>query len=441
MGTCKIHNIFHSLCIISLFAFLSFASACTSDSSSGAPVGDTDADESEGTETDLAEIEDSEPVAESEEWEEQEAEEEETAPPAENLWTKVALELVDPIQQGNSVRTAIDGAVLAANTVGTEALTAFGWDEINANEPYVWHVDLTSGVHSRKFTVGEAFTYGENFCFDENWCQFLAYDPTRGEWLILGPQSSSLMGLKKEENGDWTSRLTAATGTRPSNSAIDYSFTTDWSNRRLYVYGYSVPTGAGSRLYGLEIDSGEWTLISENVPPAASNCLVAANDRLFSIGGQTDDPQGSEDLVASETLVVLDPANGSFESFSLPNALKLREKMSCAWDTSRELIFVFGGATVRDYWDESQNDYHNDLWSYDPETEIWAQWTSDFPGSSFLEPDENGDRAFEGNPEGPDFGKNRGTMAYDATHDRLILLGRVPRFTGEQVFFFDLSAF
>ncbi len=441
----RLYSSWVSLVAICFVSFVFFTFGCSSDNATSPVGGDLDREvgaDIEEFDTEVSSESDLEPAEEQDVTEEAEqAEESDFEPSDENLWNKLALHLDDPIQQGDVVRTAIDRPMLAGNSTGTAALTAFGWDSVNADEPYVWHVDLETGVHQRIFTTGDAFATGENFCMDEDWCQFIGYDPTGEEWLILGPQSSSLMWLKEQSDGTWESRLTAVSGTRPSNSAIDYSYTVDWSNRRLYIYGYSVPTGGGSRLYGLDIDQGEWTLIADDVPPVTSNGLVVANNMLYSFGGLTDDPQGSGELVTAGVVTTLNPEDGSFTSVALPEELASREKISCAWNESRGKIFVFGGATVRDYWDESQNDYHNDLWTYDPSSDSWAAWTLDFGGSTLAEPDEYGDRAFDGNPDGPDFGNHRSIMTYDSAQDRLILMGRVPRYTGEQIFFLDLTVF
>ena len=189
----RLYSSWVSLVAICFVSFVFFAFGCSSDNATTPVGGDLDREvgaDVEEFDTEVSNESDLEPAEEQDVVEEvEQAEESDFEPSDENRWNKLALHLDDPIQQGDVIRTAIDRPMLAANSTGTAALTAFGWDSVNADEPYVWHVDLETGVHQRIFTTGDAFAAGENFCMDEDWCQFIGYDPTGEEWLILGPQS------------------------------------------------------------------------------------------------------------------------------------------------------------------------------------------------------------------------------------------------------------
>ena len=345
-------------------------------------------------------------------------------------WEHWDVTLVDAVQTGDTIRCPIDTIEYAISPKLGIIVTDFEWD-INDNTPYVWQVDMANSTHSRVFLTGTAFSLGENFCNGEDWCQFIGYDPTNEEFVVTGPRASAIMRIDKEFNAS----LTATSGTQPSNGAISYSKVFDWNSRKLYVYGYLVSTGAGSRLYALDLDSGAWTMVSDEMTPVESNCLVyvGLSQRLYSFGGQTDG--SGEDSAPFSFYGHINPQNGDSNWDALPKALTNRQNMACAYDAGRSRIYLFGGSEVNDYFDETLNVYHNDLWAFDLSDSSWKQLLADTESGTFTE-----DQRFEGYPDGPNFGMNRPTMRYHDELDELFVLGDVPRFTHEQFYRLKLSA-
>lgn len=345
-------------------------------------------------------------------------------------WTHWPITLNDPVQTGNDVRSAIDSTAFAIDTANKRLFSDFDWD-ITDNHPYLWQADMQTRELRRVTLTGTPFLPGENFCNGENWCQFFGYDTQHDTLLVIGPRAQSIMRVTK----NYVASLTAVSGTPPANGAIGYSHAFAWGLRKLFVYGYLLSSGAGQGLYSLDLDSGEWRLLRDQMMPVADNCLAYDEDdgQLYSFGGTTDGE--SDTSLPLPSYAVIDPVNGHNVSWSpLPQGLAGRALASCAYDAANKRFVLFGGAQVNDYFDETKNLYHNDTWLFDPLANTFTQVFADLPTGTYTEPDSYGDIAFDGFPGTPNFGKNRGLMQLDASSGTLWLLGEIPRSGGLHYF-------
>lgn len=353
---------------------------------------------------------------------------------AEMAWVHLPVEIDDPIMQGTSLMLPTDNAVFSYDAADDRFITLYGRDYFEPEIAFIWQVDGWDGTHSKKFLTGNIFPEGENFCMNENWCQFIDFDPQNGDLVILGPLSPHIMHV----DSDLIASLTDTDGSQPSNSAITFSHVFDWENRVLYVYGMLLPYDFGSELYKVDLDTGHWAKIATALPAVYDNCLAldTSGDTLYSFGGSSSDDGGDTSYyLSSYTAVNL--SDFSHASFTMPELIGERRAMSCTTDSARELIYLFAGAKVVDNYDETLNDYHNDLWGFDPDDGSFEIMMPDSDTGYFEEPDQWG-TSFVGYPSGPNFGKNRAYLSHDETNNRLILAGQVPVFTGGQLYLLPL---
>jgi len=352
-------------------------------------------------------------------------------------WNRILIEIDDPIVNGSSLMMPVDGISYAHDQANDVFATSFGSAYDDPTVLFLWLFDGASGRHFKQFLSGEPMAASTPFCVGgEDWCQYIGFDPVSSDWTVLGPSSPTMMRI--DENGLASQQATS--GNRPPDSWINRTFRHDWISRKLWEYGAVGPSGFGHTLYAFDMDSGVWSEAKTRLPQVMDNCLVvdAVTGLHYSFGGKTTD-DGGDTSTLLDSYVIIDPQSDSFEEQLLPVAMGARRSMSCALDADRGLVFLLGGSVVRDNWNEIENDYHNDLWAYRLSDGVFFQILEDTPGGIFLEPDSYGDRSFEGDPEGPNFGMNVAKMTYDPAADRLLVIGEVPIFTHEQVYWMELE--
>ncbi len=352
-------------------------------------------------------------------------------------WTHLAVTISDPVVNGTSLMTPVDGLTLGHDAAGHRLFTSYGHDVDTETVAHLWHLDTVTGVHAKTDLTGTVLPSTENFCTDENWCQFIHFDAASGEVWVTGPRAS---GILRVDAGTWVGRVDATSGTRPANSHIDHAHLFVPEEGALFVFGATTPSGFGDALFRLDLATGAWSQVVVGLPNRGGNCLAVdpVARKLYSFGGQHTEDGGVTSAEVADALVI-DLAAGTHDVLSFPVEMGARAQVSCAFDGTRGVFFVFGGAVVVDYWNDALNTFHNDLWSYEPVAGAWELLLADVPGGTLTDPDEYGDRTFEGFPEGPNFGQHRGRMLHDATADRLWLVGEVPRFPHQQPYYLELS--
>lgn len=351
-------------------------------------------------------------------------------------WRHLEITIQDPVMQGTSLMLPIDGPTFGYAAAERTMVTSFGHDVNQPTLAFLWQLDELNGIHRKLMLSGEVLAEGVNFCDGQNWCQMISFDPRLLEWVVVGPSAPSLMRVSQEG----VSRLTAMSGTRQPDRYIDRIHYFDWSGRRLWLYGAVGPSSFSTALYHLDLDSGLWTKQQSGLMPVCGNCLVVDGRRAlaYSFGGSTSTDGGNTSQPLDSYLVItLD--GGATEQVPFPQELGQREGQACAIDPGRDLVYIFGGALVRDSYNEVENEYHNDLWAMRLSDGAWFELSANKPGGVFTEPDQYGNRHFDAFPEGPNFGKNRGYMLYDAELDRLLVVGEVPIFHHGQLYVMELA--
>lgn len=354
-------------------------------------------------------------------------------------WIHLAVQIDDPVVVGTSLQLPIDGPSFGYDPDGDLFATRFDRDIDDPSQAFIWTLDGKSGSHYKTFLSGDPFPQGENFCLaGEDWCQMIGFDQAAGEWVFVGPSASVLMRVDSSH----TAGLTPTSGELQPDSYIDRVHLFDWDGRRLLLYGATGPSSFSSSVYELDLDSGVWSLAVSGLRQVDSNCLalaqLAGTGKLYSFGGR-ETQDGGNTVQTLSTYDAIELSSGNVVSADMPAAIGARQGMSCAYDNSRGLIFVFGGALINDRLDEIQNDYHNDLWAFDPADDSWTQLMPDTTPGTFSDPDQYGDHQFSADERLPNFGKNRGQMRYDDRDDRLMIMGEVPIFTHAQAYFLYLD--
>lgn len=330
-------------------------------------------------------------------------------------WKKLSVHIDDPVVNGDNVMNAVDGVTFGYDPTLAEYVTEFGhnWDDTSVS--YIWHLDETTGSHTKKILTGSPFEDGTNFCMDEDWCQFITRHD--GKWIVMGPRTPTVMAVDETYNA---TQSDAVTGDQPPNGAISYTHLFDGGT--LYVFGFITASGFCESLYTFNMETGVWSIPISGLTPIYANCVAYSNDVLYSVGGVTTD-DGGETSYAYGKLVEIATDGSSSNEIDLPAGMAGREAMSCAFDQENGLLYVFGGAEMVDNRDETKNTYHNDLWVWDGDE--WTRLLEDGNTGTFNQYGESW--MFKGDPMLPNFGKNTGRMTFDDSESpRLILMGDVP---------------
>ncbi len=352
-------------------------------------------------------------------------------------WNRIPTEIDDPVVNGTSLMMPIDAISYAYDPASGLMATAFGSAYDDPDILFLWLLDTATGRHYKLFLSGDPLAADTPFCVDgEDWCQYIGFDPTSQEWIVVGPSTPALMRV----TAAGVASQVATSGDRPPDSWISRKHRYDWDTRTLWEYGAVGPSSFSNGLYALDLDTGVWSLVVADLPQIKDNCLVVDGQAglAYSFGGDTTD-DGGYTVTPVGTYLTIDADSGTHQELPLPAAMDLRGNINCALDPTRGLVFLLGGSVVNDYWNEIENEYHNDLWALRLSDGVFFELVPDGPMGTFLEPDQYGDRAFEGDPAGPNFGQNPGLMTYSSTEDRLLVIGEVPIFTHEQAYWMDLT--
>lgn len=348
-------------------------------------------------------------------------------------WIHLEVEIDDPIMTGTSLMMPIDGPSFAQDPSSDLFVTQFGRDVSDPDITYLFMLDGMSGRHYKRLLSGDVFVQTEGFCVGaEDWCQFIGFDPLGQQWVVVGPSASVIMRV----DGTGAGTLVPVSGSQQPDAYIGRTHRFDWTERKLLLHGATGPSSFSHTVHELDLDTGVWREAVTGLRQVDDNCLVylASDDLLYSIGGR-ETTDGGLSTTTLGTADVIELASGSTSTIDLPAGMGPRRAMSCAYDPGRQLIYVFGGSVVNDRFNEIENEYHNDLWVLDPSDDSWTPILPDTVPGIFLEPDEYGDRRFEGDVARPNFGMHRGHMEYDAANDRLVIMGEVPIFTHQQPYY------
>lgn len=359
-------------------------------------------------------------------------------------WRHQEVTIVDPVVNGTSLNLPVDG-VSYGSMAGGDLVTSYGRDLEDPSVAYLWHVDMSTGEHTKKHLTGDLPPADMNFCGGENWCQFLGYEFIDGQarWLVAGPRAQSLLRV---DTVTYATTLVATSGDRPGDSFISYTHVFDVPGRKLYVFGHLAPAGFSSTLYALDLDTGVWTATALDVPQVYDNCLAADTDNglLYSFGGRVTD-DGGETSAPTDAYYVIDPIDGSVTPGTMPEEIGARQALSCAWTNTLAYppegeIYLFGGAVVNDHYNEALNVYYNDTWFFSPATNQWTKVLAQTDPGELEPPDSYGDQAFVGDPAQPNFGRHRGVMSEALSFCGFLLVGEVPIFTHAQVYTMGVDA-
>jgi Galactose oxidase, central domain len=350
-------------------------------------------------------------------------------------WVQFQIVIVDPIVNGTSLNTPTDGISYGYSETDDEFITSFDRDFNNPELTFLWHVNGTNGEHTKKSLTGTVFDATEVFCVsDTQWCQFISYDSLNSEYVVFGSSTDSIMRV----NSTYEATLIPVSGTHPPDNFISNSHYFDWNERKMYYYGALGPSGFSDIVFSFDLDTYTWASEVSGLQQIAENCIVNVNNTLYSFGGKITNDGGNTTEI-TDIYEIINLTTSSSTPYTLPAEIGARKTMSCVYDPNQNFIYLFGGAVVVDRWNEALNTYHNDLWILDLDSNEWTNIIPESTGGTLEPPDTNGDQSFVGYPDGPNFGQNQGKMTFDQSNNRLILLGSVPIFSHEQIYYLDLN--
>jgi hypothetical protein len=345
-------------------------------------------------------------------------------------WKHQALIIEDEIVNGSSFMMPTDSISYGYNSETGRIISQFGRKD---DKTFLWDFDLSTGIEKKLDLTGDVFSATENFCQDTDWCQFISYNKNENKYMILGSSTNSLMLVTPEGVGE----LQEVSGSRIPDNMINVHHISVDNGSRFLFFGGLTPSGASSKIY--EFSNLTWKILYDKMPQIAGNCIAydSENNYLYSFGGRIATNSGNTFTMTSKYFVI-DLNNDIHNEFELPTQIGTRKDMSCTYDSKRKYIYLYGGNIVNDRWDEYQNEYFNDLWVYDIANNTWSNILEQTTPGTFTEPDDRGDRTFDGDPTKPNFGQNQGKLIYDEKNDRLLIIGSIPMYTHEQLFILNL---
>jgi hypothetical protein len=210
------------------------------------------------------------------------------------------------------------------------------------------------------------------------------------------------------------------------------------NNNDVFIYSNSNENDNSGELYKLSTDTLKMETLVSSLPNVTDNCLIDINDKIYSFGGKLTYHSGRMQDTISKYYVI-NYKNGDFLSFDMPSEFKERSNISCAYDSKRNLIFLYGGINIKDNYDESKNEYYNDLWAFNPINNEFKKIIDNKKVGGFLPIDSDGNRIFNGDISYPSFGKNKTVLIYDKLNDRILLAGEIPYNKGIRIYSLKLQ--
>jgi len=300
-------------------------------------------------------------------------------------------------------------SVAASNSIWRrDAAARFGWREDTTATPRpgsrIEPAVALDYVRRRLVLFGGYIALNDTWEFDgATWRQIttpaspparfrsaMAFDPVRNRIVLFGGDSGGLFGELNDtweyDGVTWTRVVTATTPLPRRNHALFF----DPSRGRVVLFGGTViPNG----LFGDQwtFDGTNWQpLVTPTVPPArwsAAVCFDPARG-VGTLFGGIGDPQGFLCLNDTWQLTAT-----NWQQVATPSAPLVRGLAAMAWDTHRNRIVLYGGATCMI---STFSATLPDTWEFDGST--WAQ-------------------AEAGPPVGT------GVMAFDGARARTVLFG------------------
>ncbi len=302
-------------------------------------------------------------------------------------------------------------------------------------EAVIGKLDLNSGIHE-EITLFDNEPVGvDSVCneFLKN-CEFIFYNRENENFILLSLKSSFVVYFNY-----YNIFKKSFVFTNIPEFSEDISTVFSESSKKFFVYSNkNERENDSSQLYEFSIGDMSWREITDDLPNVSGNCLLEHNNVIYSFGGVLSYNSNKTHNHISKYYEISTETE-EFTSFDMPSEFNERANISCTYDTKRNLIFLYGGSKIIDEYNELDNKYYSDLWSFNPLTKEWKKISEITSQGTFLPPDEEGNRIFNGNIEYPNFGKNESRMIYDEVHDRLILLGEIPPSKGVQLYTINLS--
>ncbi len=296
-------------------------------------------------------------------------------------------------------------------------------------------LNLDSGTQEEVALFDEGGITVEPFCneFSKN-CEFIFYDKENKNFVLLSLNSSSVIYFNYH-NVFKSSFVFTDIPVFLENVSTVFSK----NSKKFFVYSNENERESDkSQLYEFSITDMSWREVADDLPNVSDNCLVEHNNVVYSFGGIISYNSNKIHNHISKYYEISTETE-DFTSFDMPSEFNERANISCAYDSKRNLIFLYGGSNIINEYNELDNKYYSDLWSFNPLTKEWKMISEITNQGTFLPPDEMGNRVFNGNIEYPNFGKNKSRMIYDEVNDRLLLLGEIPPSKGVQLYTINLS--
>ena len=279
----------------------------------------------------------------------------------------------------NKQKTRISFAMLIVASL--LILTISSSIQINAAYPVkrVGHRMIYDSVNDRIIMYGGAKAAGEAYWVFDTW----AYDYNTNTWTQLITDNSPYGSNAKMAYDSESDKIISFGGSHEDHVPSDQT----------WIYDYTANT---------------WTQVSPSIDPnMRESCQMvydSESDVVIMIGGnlhQDSNPGADMNWRFNDTWAY-DYNTNTWENMTYTTFPLGYTFDSVAYDSESDRVIVFGGTNGRDvYLDPTGGKYHGETWSYDYNTNTWANIT---PSVSPV----------------PKIGTN---MAYDAENDLIILFG------------------
>jgi len=295
-------------------------------------------------------------------------------------------------------------------------------------------LNLSTGVEREVSLFFDGVSSFNNLCSDnmEN-CELITYNKEAKEFILLPIKSSFLIFF----NYSNIIRKSVIFSNIPEFSK-NLSTTSNSKGDMFYVYNNRIKESNNSELYSFSVKDMTWKLLLSYLPNVSNNCLIENKGIIYSFGGILS-YNNEENKNYISKYYKMNSITSKFNSYDMPKEFNERANIACSYDSKRDLVFLYGGSNIIDKDNELENKYYSDLWSFNLKTNEWKKILEISDVGSFLPPDEEGNRIFNGDIDYPVFGKNKSRMIYDEIKDRLILLGEIPPEKGIYLYTIELS--